>query len=68
RKGATFQVFVLFSAAGAFGGKLLGAVIGDAVGIVPLLVIAGCIVAGAVAVYALVLAPRLNDENLEGNC
>ncbi|MEX2718266.1 MAG: hypothetical protein Q6370_018370 [Candidatus Sigynarchaeota archaeon] len=45
----------------AFGGQVAGAIIGDAVGIVPLLVIAGCIVAGAVAVYALVLAPRLKE-------
>jgi len=61
RKGATFQIFVLFSAAGSYGGFVLGAIIGEAVGIVPLLVAAGCIVAGAVAVYALVLAPRLKE-------
>ncbi len=60
RKGATFQVFVLFSAAGSSGGTILGAVVGEAIGIEVLLAIAGCIVAAAVAVYAFVLAPRLD--------
>ena len=57
----TFQLFVLFAAAGTSGEQMIGAMVGKVVGIVPLLVAAGCIVAGAVAVYALALAPRLKE-------
>ncbi len=61
RKGATFQYFVIFMMAGSFGGQLLGSALGDVVGMEWLLVLSGCIVAAAVAFYALVLAPRLKE-------
>lgn len=61
RKGATFQLFVAFMMAGSFGGQMLGAALGKVMGMEWLLVFAGCIIAGAVAMYAVVLAPRLKQ-------
>ena len=61
RKGATFQYFVVFMMGGSFGGQLLGSALGAVMGMEGLLVLTGCITAGAVAFYALVLAPRLEE-------
>nr|MDO8113288.1 MFS transporter [Candidatus Sigynarchaeota archaeon] len=62
RKGATYQVFVLFLSGGGVIGGFLGSLLRPAMGMEGLLVLVAAILVGALVMYMTMLAPRLKQE------
>nr|MDO8109264.1 hypothetical protein [Candidatus Sigynarchaeota archaeon] len=62
RKGATYQVFVLFLSGGGVIGGFLGSLLRPAMGMEGLFVLVAAILVGALVMYMTLLAPRLKQE------
>jgi len=70
RKAGTYQVFTWFSTGGGVAGGWIGAILGSILPFEALLVLTRLVDAAALAIYVVVLAPRLSrkaDISIEGN-